>query len=317
MITLVVLAMAVGLAGHAEGLLRAASRLAGTGLVLALCLCVVHRALNATGWGMVLRATDQSVDTVAAARLWLASEACRWLPGSVWAYGSRTLLASRCGVPVGRVAASLVLELLATVAGWLAVAALGWGHLRIPGFHPSDGTPTADATSHVTSRYVAIAVAGALAVLYLASRSSRLRSRLSSLTAQLLALRRMRLDLRQLGTASLFYAAMGVMSGVALVIVIRSEPNGSAVPAQAAIAANAVAWLVGFFALFAPGGLVVREACLATLLSPWMPLESALVVSLAWRLVQIVAEILCSIVVATWGLPRFLARDGAPGDGLP
>jgi hypothetical protein len=222
------------------------------------------------------------------------------------------VLASRRGVPGGIVAASLVLEILVTTAGWLAVTTLGWGSLRAPCHDDVNKLRGLIDTSQAIGTLVALAVA----ICYLASRSSRLRSRLTGLATKLALPRHMSLDLRQLVKAVLFYAVMAVFSGAAFLLIVRSEPSGAAVPAGAVIAANAVAWLAGFFALFAPGGLVVREACLVALLSPWMPAETALVVALAWRLVQIVAEVLCSVVVTAWGLPAVLVKHGEPGNNF-
>jgi hypothetical protein len=92
----------------------------------------------------------------------------------------------------------------------------------------------------------------------------------------------------------LFYVAMALFNGAILLIIVWSVPDGASCPASAVIAANALAWLVGFFAIFAPGGLVVRETCLATLLAQWMLPEGAIAVALAWRLVQIASEAACS-----------------------
>jgi glycosyltransferase 2 family protein len=104
----------------------------------------------------------------------------------------------------------------------------------------------------------------------------------------------------------LFYVAKALFNGAILLIIIWSVPDGASCPASAVIAANALAWLVGFFAIFAPGGLVVRETCLATLLAQWMLPEGAIAVALAWRLVQIVSEAACSVGNVARGLPGSL-----------
>jgi uncharacterized membrane protein YbhN (UPF0104 family) len=62
------------------------------------------------------------------------------------------------------------------------------------------------------------------------------------------------------------------------------------------IAINALAWLVGFFAFFAPAGLGVREAAFAVLFSVWLPLEQGFLVAGVWRLVQVGSEIICCLL---------------------
>jgi uncharacterized membrane protein YbhN (UPF0104 family) len=76
---------------------------------------------------------------------------------------------------------------------------------------------------------------------------------------------------------------------------VRGTLGGSAFPIGQVIAINAVAWLVGFFAVFAPAGLGVREATFAILFSIWAPFDQGLLAAGVWRLVQIGAEIICCI----------------------
>jgi hypothetical protein len=143
------------------------------------------------------------------------------------------------------------------------------------------------------------------------SRSSRIRSRLAGLFDRLRELRRTGIDGPDLFKSFLFYIAMGLLNGATLVVIVRSFPEGTDCPIWAVIAANAVAWLVGFFALFAPGGLIVREACLASLLAPWMTPGHAITIALAWRLIQIIAESGCFAIIVATGLPDTLRV--APG----
>jgi uncharacterized membrane protein YbhN (UPF0104 family) len=148
-----------------------------------------------------------------------------------------------------------------------------------------------------------VVAAAAIAVGLWASRSAWLRARLTSLFHRLGELRRLPVDRLAVARAFLFYVGMGVFNGVTFLAVVRSAPDGANCPTASVVAANAVAWLAGFVALFAPGGLVIREACLAALLSPWLPPGQAIMVALAWRLVQMISEVVCFVGVAAWGLP--------------
>jgi hypothetical protein len=95
---------------------------------------------------------------------------------------------------------------------------------------------------------------------------------------------------------------MSILNGLALAPIVRDLPGGVLCPMGAMIGANAVAWIVGFLTPVAPGGLVVREACLASLLAPWLGLENAVTAALAWRLIQIAVEVCTFAVVATLGI---------------
>jgi len=68
-------------------------------LTAALGITLAYRLTNACGWSFVLRALHVRLPGWTALRIWITSEACRWLPGSVWSYGSRALQAKKQGVP--------------------------------------------------------------------------------------------------------------------------------------------------------------------------------------------------------------------------
>jgi glycosyltransferase 2 family protein len=295
-------AMVASLVTHGGPMLAAARSLEVVALVTALVLALAYRVVNAGGWGMILAALGEPVRAVPAARVWLASEACRWLPGSLWSFGSRFVLASRRGVSGPVASASVVLELGVTVAAWAVIAAVGSPWLRLP-----------PALTRAVSLPVVVAVAAMVtAMAWIVSRTT-LGARVAGRLAAFRDLARIRPDAPRLATAFVFYVAMGLFNGAILHGLVSALPGGASCPWPGVVAANAAAWLVGFFALFAPGGLVVREACLAGMLSAWMPGEEALAVSLAWRLVQIVAEIAGFAGIAALGLPVTLR----PLPGLP
>lgn len=64
------------------------------------------------------------------------------------------------------------------------------------------------------------------------------------------------------------------------------------------IAAYSMAWVAGFLVFLTPGGLGVREATLAFLLSSFMPLPVATLIALLARVWWSIAEIVC-VVIAT------------------
>lgn len=78
---------------------------------------------------------------------------------------------------------------------------------------------------------------------------------------------------------------------------------------EALVLANTVGIVVGFVALFAPGGLGVREAVTTAVLLPYLPLEQAVILSIAFRAWTSGVDILIAIGLVwqtTWtaGRPR-------------
>ena len=128
--------------------------------------------------------------------------------------------------------------------------------------------------------------------------------RLSRLVAAKRDFGRARTNVRGLIGVLGFYIVMAMLNGLTFWQVVRAAPGGDRCPVAVILAANSVSWLVGLFALFAPGGLVVREASIGVLLSGWLPAEQAMTVALAWRAVQVLAEITGCLVIAPWGVSR-------------
>ena len=115
----------------------------------------------------------------------------------------------------------------------------------------------------------------------------------------------------------LFYIGLAGLGGLALLCVITAFNGDAEIPVLAVIGANSVAWLIGLLALFAPGGIVVREGVLAAVLAVWIPLDVAISVAIVWRIVQIVGELVL-LSFFTLSRPRrtlWLVDDGRDGYG--
>ena len=86
-----------------------------------------------------------------------------------------------------------------------------------------------------------------------------------------------------------------------------------AVSPSLAVGVNAVGWLIGFFAIGVPGGIGVREAGSALLLTPNLLWGEALLAAVLWRAVQMGAELAWAPSVALYRLPQ----DSERGSVLP
>lgn len=305
--TIIIAAMATFLSSHGGQMWRAAMLLDPWGITTTCALCLAHRVINAAGWGLVLGALGEPVRAMPSARVWLASEACRWIPGSVWAFGSRAFLASARGIPVRVASASVVLELVLTVIAWAAVAMLGAASLPLTEVFRTVA-PSEWVRASCNTVIYGITILGIVILVIAVS------SRLTFSKKMVARVRGLRESLciaphggRLVGTI-LFFVAMAVFNGLILLVLVRSLAAGREIPMTTVIAGNAVAWLAGFLAILAPGGLVVREACLAGLFSIWIPTEQAIAVALAWRLLQVIAEIVTFGAVVAGGLPNDTLR---------
>ncbi len=270
-------------------------------LAAGLMLCIAYRVLNSSGWVMVLRAMHQPMPLRRGMRLWLLAESMRWLPGSVWGFCSRVYQATQTGIPPAIASASLPLELLLTILAWSIVAAVGvigsgsaidWMNLIHPKMLLVGGA--------------AVLVFG-LTVGYCITHfpQSRLGSKLQSLRNEVVALRSLTLNGRMLALVVLLYTTLCCLNGFAFYLVIRSV-SAAPIDLVAVVGINACGWLIGFLAIGAPGGIGVREAGAACLLSTMMPLPAAIAASVLWRIVMIIDEITCLGVCLT---PNLIAHS--------
>ncbi len=277
-------------------------------------VCMFYRIANAHGWWFVLRSlrVDLSIhDTV---RIWLTSEACRWLPGSVWSYGSRAIQANRRGINASTAGASIVLELILTI-GACAVTAFSCLVRYRSAF--------ASLKERFPAEFVAVVLlcGAVIAMVVLACwkiLKPRLEKKIRSFADKLRFLKTLRPDRRYVAMALLFFVAMTFVNGLAGYLLFYAVIPDCQVPLLAVVGASAAAWIVGFFAVIAPGGLVVREGAMAALLCTWVPLELAISAAVMWRAVQIVVELTCMGMLYVWptgwcqslvGQTRYIARS--------
>ena len=247
-------------------------------LFAAFCVAVVYRLLNACGWALSLRALRSDFGTVKSARLWLTAETMRWLPGSVWNYVSRVYSATQAGVDAARASLSVSLELGLTVAAWLITAGFGLAATpRLAGYVPRP------------SGLIFAIIAAAVAFAYFAVSYS---AKAGKLARDLRSLLQHPPRLGYCAAALLFYVALCALNGVIFHLVLAAlTPNTP--PLAATIGINAIAWLLGFFAFMAPGGLGVREAAITGMLSLFCPLPVAAASAILWRLLQVASELAC------------------------
>jgi glycosyltransferase 2 family protein len=200
--------------------------------------------------------------------LFFKSQLGKYLPGSVWQYAGRVALARSRGVPVQRAVVSIAAEVV-----YSAVAA-------------------ATASSLILGPVVAVGVFAALAGLL--ALAFAVRDRLAALPAAP-------------GAVTLYLIVWGVYglafwtTGRALFAVPVSD-----LPRY--IGVFALAWLAGLVAVFAPGGIGVREAVIVALLSGRLHEADAIVLAATSRIVLTATDLVLG--AASFGLPA--RRRGEP-----
>jgi hypothetical protein len=188
------------------------------------------------------------------AAIYLQAQLGKYIPGTVWQYASRGAMARAHGLSVGAVVRSLPIELAATICAGGAFAFLALGWWG------------AIAVAAV------IVFAGGVGTNLGEGRIAR------RVTAQVIPL----------------YAATWPVIGVSFWMTARAFLHVSPSDLALYTGAFAVAWIVGLVAIYAPGGIGVREAMLVAVLGPRIGSAEALLIAAASRIVFTLADLIAA-----------------------
>jgi glycosyltransferase 2 family protein len=185
------------------------------------------------------------------AALFFQAQLGKYIPGSIWQYAGRAAVARSHGLPVRAVALSLPIEFVSA-----AVAAGATG-------------------AFLLGWWGAAVVAAAAIVLLVLGRPARVRALTVPTTLR----------------ATLLYVPVWLLLGVSFWLCARGLVSVPVEDLAFYMGAFAIGWLAGLLAVYAPGGLGVREAVLVALLSGRIGAADALVAAAASRLILILADL--------------------------
>lgn len=240
--------------------------LASAGLaVLTFGVLIQSWRVTLLGWNERLRGRDL-------AEVWFLANLGRYVPGKVWSIAGMIVLATRKGVAGWAASAAAVVIQALGLATAIAVAAA-----------------TLPRSASGWNLAAAALVAGGTAVVFtspgLIGWVGRRVSRLEGLRP---------LPLRSLAGAVGFSIIGWFGYGASLWALAPGLGFPGELPLLVATGAFALAYTAGLLALFAPGGLVVREGVLVALLAPHLGAGPAVAVSLGSRVVLTAAELLAA-----------------------
>jgi uncharacterized membrane protein YbhN (UPF0104 family) len=244
-------------------------------LALATVIVFLTYAVLIETWRRVLIASGEKLPFGTAARIWFVSNLGKYVPGKVWSIAAMTVMAREQSVsPLMAAGSSILIQLLSI--------ATGIGVVLIAG------------SQAVEHRFIAVGVL----VLLLAFVATA--PRLLPASARLVAsMTGKQVELPAIAATTVWAAALRsavswIMYGVAFQFFVKGILGISAGGTLSYIAVYAASYIIGFLALFAPGGAVVRESALVTGMVR-LGLSSqpdALAVAIASRLWLTVLEIL-------------------------
>jgi len=257
----------------------AALRLDWTWIGAATLIVLLTYALLIETWRRVILASGETLSFRTAARIWFISNLGKYVPGKIWSIAAMTVMARKESVsPMTAAGSSVLIQLVTIAAGIGVVLAAG--------------------SQAVDNQWLAIVVL-ALTVAFVAAAPLLLPAAArvaASWTGK--DIRLPRLAAKTVWAAALRSVISWVAYGIAFQFFVRGVLGSASGAVSSYIAVYAASYIIGFLALFAPGGAVVRESALV---SGMVQLglagrADALAVAIASRLWLTVVELLPGLV---------------------
>jgi len=223
------------------------------GMALSATCVLAGYAVLIAAWRLLMRTWRSPLGLLDAARIWFVSSLGKYVPGKLWSIGAMAVLAKEAGAsPLAATGSAIIMQLVNIAAGFAVVAVAGAGELM-------DTHPSLRLASWAT---LVATVAGLAFGPQLLTWSVRAATRLARRpTPELPAISR--------GTLLVVFAAnvlAWIAYGVAFGIFWTALLGRGGGISLAALAVYTASYLIGFLALFAPGGVGVRETVLIGLL---------------------------------------------------
>jgi uncharacterized membrane protein YbhN (UPF0104 family) len=269
------------------------------GLVaLSSALVLLAYAALVETWRRVLAAWDRTLPWGESARIWFVSNLGRYVPGKLWQIGAMGVMAQRRGIsPIAATGSAIVINLVNLLVGFGVVLLLGADVFE----------NTAAAVLAVVATAAAV-VAAPVALPWLARILGRVMGRSLAIP---------RLPLSAVWLAAIGSLVAWLLYGVAFQIFVAGTIGAAPGRTVSYIAAYTASYLIGYVMLFAPGGIVFREAALATFLTR-LGLTSAAdaaVIAVASRLWLTVLEVVPGALYLARDAVRAPSTKKTPHDG--
>ena len=266
-------------AAHTALVIRPAWILASAATVL------VTYVMQIESWRWIIAGWRQKIGFGPAWRAWSLSNLGRYVPGKIWSVAGLVVLARDAGVDALPAAASAVAVQAVSLGTAIAVSAATVPH-------------SLSAPSLVVAGAVALATIGAL----IWDRTPRIIGRWTQAAIPLDPL-----PAASVLASSLLTVLTWISYGAALWMLAHGLLADAQLPMLRAIGAFTLGYLLGLLALFAPGGVGIRELVLVDLLTPSLGPGGAVAVSLASRVLLTLMEVATALLSLPFGRRRPVA----------
>lgn len=254
-------------------------------LVFMLALQMLNYIFNIIAWHVLSKSTGLNITFIENFRIWAFSSLTRFLPGKIWQYPGRVLLLKEKNVPTAIAGTLVIEEILFNLCFGLLVIYFSLTFWILP---------PQFSFIHNT-RYILLPTFAIL--FYLVFTNKNVLEKLIILIKKisgknLKVLKQVSIQPKWLLPIAFVFSVRFIISGEVLFFMTKTVIPIDVSLMPAFIGAFSLSWLFGYIAFFAPAGLGVAEISLALLLSQYMPLGLASIISISFRVANLFAEML-------------------------
>jgi uncharacterized membrane protein YbhN (UPF0104 family) len=265
-------------------------------LSLSLVLLSMSFVMLALGWHLILRAVNASINPIDCVRIYMICQLARYIPGKIFVFVGRIIMAERKGVAKTLSTVSVLFEAIFSTAGAFIAMLIMYSlasDVQIDWIHPWK--------------------IGVLFVIGIAALNPKLINILISKTYKMRHKRPPDIKMPQFKyyktvLLCLYYILLWMLMGLAFYVLVYSLIGRLASPKLAFDVACIFlfSWLAGFLCYVVPGGIGVREAVMTLSLKDFFPLPLVSIIAVVSRIWFILGELIGLAVV--YLMPKSLSR---------
>ncbi len=242
-------------------------------------LLIFYIPLLGAVWGIIVKRLGQNIQIRDAMRVRTVGDLARYLPGKVWFFLGRLSLAQKEGVEKPAGFFSILIEVLANLVAGILVFFLTLPFLNF---------------SKLPNNIYLSFFFLPLGLVFL---HPKVFSRLLNFGLRILKKKSIEIELKYSLILSVvfFYFILWFLVGFSLFLLSKSIYPlgwGMLLPFTAIYA---ISWVIGFLSFITPAGLGVREGVFTFLLSAYVPVPIAIILSILTRVVITVAEVAAAL----------------------
>lgn len=246
-------------------------------------------------WKYLIFSLGEKINTLSAFRIWFISNLGRYVPGKVLQFAGLVYFAGKEGVNRGKAIQSVLYSQI--TANGLGIF-MGLILLTL-----KSGTEEYPNAFHITLILIAIFIM----VLWFPTLFKR------SSNYFLLKFKKQKIEETLTRKKYLMYLLFQLINwflmSFSFILLINSYTRLSIADRPEALFILPLSWTIGLIALFAPGGLGVREGVMSYWLSHFIPIEFSLVIPWIYRILITIAEIILTLIFAvSYKRPEILKK---------